>query len=88
MLNGRFASAASAALVFCALASTAHASDVYIAVAGPMSGNSAAFWRANARWYGGRRRGIERLGPNTRYQSDVERRRRRQRSEASGRSCQ
>lgn len=43
MLNGRYASAASAALLFCALASTARASDVNIAVAGPMSGSSAAF---------------------------------------------
>ncbi|MDA9463089.1 branched-chain amino acid ABC transporter substrate-binding protein [Bradyrhizobium sp. CCBAU 53415] len=43
MLNGRYASAASAALLFCALASAARGSEVNIAVAGPMSGSSAAF---------------------------------------------
>ncbi|MGY4626966.1 branched-chain amino acid ABC transporter substrate-binding protein [Bradyrhizobium sp. USDA 4486] len=43
MLNGRYASAASAALLFCALASVARSSEVNIAVVGPMSGSSAAF---------------------------------------------
>ncbi|MDA9523361.1 ABC transporter [Bradyrhizobium sp. CCBAU 11434] len=43
MLNGRYASAASAALLFCALASVARGSEVNIAVVGPMSGSSAAF---------------------------------------------
>ncbi|WP_245471259.1 branched-chain amino acid ABC transporter substrate-binding protein [Bradyrhizobium genosp. SA-3] len=43
MLNGRYAFAASAALLFCALASAARGSEVNIAVAGPMSGSSAAF---------------------------------------------
>ncbi|UFW51391.1 MULTISPECIES: branched-chain amino acid ABC transporter substrate-binding protein [Bradyrhizobium] len=42
MLN-RCAPAASVALLFCALASVARGSDVNIAVAGPMSGSSAAF---------------------------------------------
>ncbi|MGY3196925.1 branched-chain amino acid transport system substrate-binding protein [Bradyrhizobium sp. USDA 4509] len=43
MLGRRHALAASAALLFSALASTTRASDVNIAVAGPMSGSSAAF---------------------------------------------
>ncbi|NEU94266.1 branched-chain amino acid ABC transporter substrate-binding protein [Bradyrhizobium sp. UFLA 03-164] len=43
MLNRFYTPAAGAAFLFCALASTARASDVHIAVAGPMSGNSAAF---------------------------------------------
>ncbi|SFN83845.1 amino acid/amide ABC transporter substrate-binding protein, HAAT family [Bradyrhizobium sp. Rc3b] len=43
MLNGRYVSAASAAVLFCALASVARGSDVNIAVVGPMSGSSAAF---------------------------------------------
>ncbi|MCC8942546.1 branched-chain amino acid ABC transporter substrate-binding protein [Bradyrhizobium sp. Arg62] len=43
MLTGRYASAASAALLFCALASAARTSEVNIAVAAPMSGSNAAF---------------------------------------------
>ncbi|SFQ05877.1 branched-chain amino acid transport system substrate-binding protein [Bradyrhizobium sp. Ghvi] len=43
MLNARYASAASTALLFCALASVARGSEVNIAVVGPMSGSSAAF---------------------------------------------
>ncbi|MCC8954638.1 branched-chain amino acid ABC transporter substrate-binding protein [Bradyrhizobium sp. Pear77] len=43
MLDRRYALAASAALLFCALASTARASDVNIALAGPLSGSSAPF---------------------------------------------
>jgi len=42
MLNRCCASAASAALLFCALASVARGAEVNIAVAGPMSGSSAA----------------------------------------------
>ncbi|VIO79167.1 Leu/Ile/Val-binding protein [Bradyrhizobium ivorense] len=43
MLGRCYALAASAALLFCAVGSTTRASDVNIAVAGPMSGSSAAF---------------------------------------------
>ncbi|WP_342723688.1 ABC transporter substrate-binding protein [Bradyrhizobium sp. B097] len=42
MLNERYASAASTVLLFCALTSTARASDIHIAVVSPISGSSDA----------------------------------------------